>query len=85
MAALRTRHAQLIGVEPAKAKEEAVHMSTPSGDQWVEGTYESGADEPQRPTGDVPNRETGVGLGMGQESTFEPEEDAEADDDDDGT
>jgi hypothetical protein len=61
------------------------HVSTPTGDQWVDGTYEAGADEPQRQSGEVPNPETGVGLGEGEGSTFEPEEDAPGEDDDDGT
>jgi hypothetical protein len=29
-------------------------------------------------TGDVPNPETGVGLGAGEQTSFEPEEDPEA-------
>ncbi|MGW6130408.1 hypothetical protein ACWFNE_10315 [Cellulomonas sp. NPDC055163] len=30
------------------------------------------------PTGDVPNPETGVGIGAGEPSGFEPEEDPDA-------
>jgi hypothetical protein len=32
----------------------------------------------QNPTGEVPNPETGAGIGAGEPSTFEPEEDPEA-------
>ena len=60
-------------------------MSTPTGDQWVDGTYESGADpDASTPdpggTDDVPNTETGVGMGQGEASSFEPEEDAPVED-----
>lgn len=43
-------------------------------EDWVDGTYESGADpEPAQPE---LNTESGVGTGLqGEPSTFEPEED----------
>ncbi len=41
--------------------------------RWVEGDLESGADPV--PGQDGLNDETGVGLGAGEPSTFEPEED----------
>jgi hypothetical protein len=49
-------------------------------DNWVDGSYESGADEPQASeqtagSAGTANPETGVGLGAGEPSTFEPEED----------
>lgn len=31
-----------------------------------------------QPTGEVPNPETGAGIGAGEPSTFEPEEDPES-------
>ena len=49
----------------------------PSGDDWVDGDYESGGDP-------VPNPETGAGMGAGEGSTFEPEEDAPVDEGVDG-
>lgn len=49
-------------------------------EHWVEGAYESGAD-PDEPVAERPlNEETGVGLGAGEASTFEPEEDEPAGD-----
>ena len=39
---------------------------------------ESPATQPGEERDDVPNPETGVGLTMGEESSFEPEEDPEA-------
>lgn len=52
------------------------------GESWVDGTYESGSDPPEppaSPAGEQPlNTETGVGVGLGEPSTFEPEEDEAA-------
>jgi hypothetical protein len=48
-------------------------------EDWVDGTYESGADQndPIEPTDDEGTTEgDGVELGIGEGSTFEPEEDA---------
>lgn len=39
---------------------------------------ENTSDDTSTPTGDVPNPETGVGIGAGEPSGFEPEEDPEA-------
>jgi hypothetical protein len=44
--------------------------------RWVDGTLEAGADDEQG--GPVPNPQTGVGIGAGEPSTFEPEEDRDA-------
>ncbi len=41
-----------------------------------ESTGPDGGD--QNPTGEVPNPETGAGIGAGEPSTFEPEEDPES-------
>ncbi|WP_258724582.1 hypothetical protein [Cellulomonas sp. NS3] len=43
-----------------------------------ENTSESASNDTSTPTGDVPNPETGVGIGAGEPSGFEPEEDPEA-------
>jgi hypothetical protein len=37
----------------------------------------TGGDD-RNPSGEVPNPETGAGIGAGEPSTFEPEEDPEA-------
>lgn len=47
--------------------------------RWVDGTLEAGADpqpgEEAIPNGEtIPNTETGVGIGAGEPSSFEPEE-----------
>jgi hypothetical protein len=48
-------------------------------DRWVDGTLESGADSDQTSeTDQIPNPQTGVGIGAGKASSFEPEEDTEA-------
>jgi len=41
----------------------------------TEGQFTGGADNP---TGEVPNTETGAGMGAGEPSSFEPEEDPES-------
>ncbi|MBA2446370.1 MAG: hypothetical protein H0V49_13745 [Nocardioidaceae bacterium] len=46
-------------------------------DDWVDGTLESGSDDGQDSQVD-PDQETGVGLGQGEPSSFEPEEDEPA-------
>ena len=61
---------------------------TADSNRWVDGTLESGADplpgeadqgdradQGGAETSDLPNPETGVGLGASGESSFEPEED----------
>ena len=45
-------------------------------ENWVEGAYEAGADPNESVTEQPLNTETGVGIGAGEPSTFEPEEDA---------
>ena len=49
-------------------------------DRFVNGDLESGADpapgDAPAGTDDVPNKETGVGIGAGEASSFEPEEDS---------
>jgi hypothetical protein len=49
-------------------------MSTPTGSGWQDGSDESGADS--KGADEVPNAETGVGIGAveGEPTTFEPEE-----------
>jgi hypothetical protein len=49
-------------------------MTTPTGPGWQDGSYESGADGDG--ADEVPNPETGVGIGAveGEPTTFEPEE-----------
>jgi hypothetical protein len=49
-------------------EERATTMST-------ESEFTGGADNP---TGEVPNAESGAGMGAGEPSSFEPEEDPEA-------
>jgi hypothetical protein len=44
----------------------------------TENTNESPSTDTSATTGDVPNPETGVGIGAGEPSGFEPEEDPEA-------
>lgn len=44
-------------------------------ENWVDGSYESGADD-QPGTAPAPEQEEGATLGQGEGSTFEPEEDA---------
>jgi hypothetical protein len=58
-------------------------MTRDEGDdaRWVEGTLEAGADPnaaAEQGGGRVPNPQTGVGLGAGKGSSFEPEEDSAA-------
>ncbi len=42
------------------------------------GDAERERDAEQASTADVPNKETGVGIGAGESSSFEPEEDPES-------
>jgi hypothetical protein len=46
------------------------------GSDWVEGTYESGADPEPRREGQQPDGR-GAEIGLGEASSFEPEEDEE--------
>ena len=41
-----------------------------------ENTNNPGPTSDDAPTGDAPNPQTGVGIGAGSASTFEPEEDS---------
>ncbi|GAA2723181.1 hypothetical protein [Cellulomonas aerilata] len=41
-------------------------------------TQSESTGDDRNPSGEVPNPETGAGIGAGEPSTFEPEEDPEA-------
>ena len=54
-------------------------MSTPTDPNWTDSNYESGANG--EGSDEIPNPETGVGLGGagGEPTTFEPEEPTDTD------
>jgi hypothetical protein len=75
-------------VHPQQAQEQEVAMTQdeqapqgPEGYQPVSHDDEANARRSGEERQDAPNPETGVGVGMGTPSSFEPEEDPEAADD----